>query len=56
MTIVIRTTAEYGGEGGLPDTGDTSGIAYAALTMVGSMVGLLMVLLPKKPREKENAK
>ncbi len=56
LTIVIRTTAEYGGEGGLPPTGDTSGVAVAATVMVGSFAALLVILLlPKRKREDEDA-
>ena len=52
LTIVIRTTAEFGGEGGKPpQTGDQE-ILVAAVVMVGSFAGLLVVLLlPKRKRE-----
>ena len=55
LTIVIRTTAEYGGEGGLPpaQTGD-EGIMVAAVIMVGSFAGLLAVLLLPKRKREEN--
>lgn len=53
LTIVIRTTAQQGGEGGLPDTGDR-GMVTAAVLMVGSFAGLLVVLLLPKRRREEN--
>ena len=55
LTIEIRTTAEYGGEGGLPpaQTGD-EGIMVAAVIMVGSFAGLLVVLLLPKRKREEN--
>lgn len=52
LTIEILTTAEYGGEGGLPATGDSGTVMVAAVVMVGSFAGLLVVLLlPKRKRE-----
>ena len=54
LTIVIRTSAEYGGEGGKPpQTGDQD-ILIAALVMTGSMIGLMVLLLPKRNRERAN--
>lgn len=55
LTIVIRTTAEYGGQGGMPDTGDHSNLLLPAVAMVASFGGLLTVLLlPRKKREERN--
>lgn len=57
LTIVIRTTAEYGGQGGLPDTGDHSNLLLPAVIMVASFAGLLTVLLlPKRKRRDKDAK
>ena len=54
LTIVIRTTAEFGGEGGKPpQTGDFD-IVIAVLVMTGSMIGLMVLLLPKRNRERAN--
>ena len=54
LTIVIRTSAEYGGEGGKPpQTGDFD-IVIAALVMTGSMVGLMVLVMPKRKRERAN--
>ena len=55
LTIVIRTTAEYGGEGGQPpQTGDNGTVMVAAVVMVGSFAGLLVVLLLPKRKREEN--
>ena len=55
LTIVIRTTAEYGGEGGLPSTGDTSHVMLLSCIMVGSFAGMLvLLLLPKRKAEESN--
>ena len=55
LTIVIRTTAEYGGEGGQPPQTGDKGILASAVIMVGSFAGLLVVLLlPRKKREDTN--
>ena len=54
LTIAIRTTAEYGGEGGIPQTGDTSGVAISAVVLVGSFGGLLMLLLLPKRRTEDS--
>ena len=56
LTIVIRTHAEQGGEGGEPPkTGDTE-ILIAASLMVASFAGLLVIsLLPKRQREETHA-
>lgn len=55
LTIVIRTTAEYGGEGGMPSTGDTTALMLPALLMVGSFGGLLLItLMPKRRREEQD--
>lgn len=57
LTIEIHTTAEYGGEGGLPDTGDNSRLMVPAVLMVGSFGGLLLVLLlPKRQRRERHEK
>ena len=55
LTIVIRTTAEMGGEGGQPpsQTGDGA-IMIAGAVMVCSMIGLVVLLLPKKKQERAN--
>jgi len=60
LTVVIRTTAscsldpqEPGGEP--PQTGDTTQIALYAVLMVGSMAGLLAVLLLRKKEEGNEA-
>lgn len=51
LTIVIRTVAVLGGEGGLPETGDR-GMIITAVAMVASLAGLLtVVLLPKRKQE-----
>lgn len=56
LTIVIHTTAEQGGEGGLPSTGDTSHVMLLSCIMVGSFAGMLvLLLLPKRKREDEDA-
>lgn len=56
LTIAIRTTAQQGSGGGLPDTGDR-GITLAAVVMVGSLGGLLVIaLLPKRRREERNGR
>ena len=56
LTIVIRTTAEFGGEGGQPPQTGDKGILASAVIMVGSFAGLLVVLLlPRKKREDTNA-
>ena len=53
LTIVIRTYAELGGEGGNPpQTGDTEILIVASL-MVASFAGLLVVLLLQKPKREE---
>ena len=55
LTIVIRTTAEYGGQGGIPETGDNAQLLLPAIAMVASFGGLLAVLLiPKRRREDRN--
>lgn len=55
LTIVIHTVAEHGGEGGLPDTGDTSPVALLCCVMVGSFAGMLvLLLLPKRKAEEAN--
>jgi hypothetical protein len=55
LTIVIHTTAEHGGGGGLPDTGDTSHVMLLSCIMVGSFAGMLvLLLLPKRKAEEAN--
>lgn len=55
LTIVIHTTAEHGGGGGLPDTGDTSHVLLLSCIMVGSFAGMLVILLlPKRKAEEAN--
>lgn len=55
LTIVIRTTAEYGGEGGMPETGDNTQLLVPAIVLVASFGGLLAVLLiPKRRREDQH--
>lgn len=56
LTIVINTYAEYGGPGGLPDTGDTNALLLPAVGLVGSFGGILVLLsIPRHKREEENA-
>lgn len=55
LVLEINTVAQLGGDGGMPQTGD-NGIAGAAAVMVASLAGLLIVLLiPWRRREAENA-
>ena len=55
LTIIIRTTAEYGGQGGLPDTGDNTQLLVPAIALVASFGGLLtLLLIPKRRREDRN--
>ena len=57
LTIVINTLASYTpvDDGGIPKTGDTSGIGLAFSAMVISFTGLLILLLiPRRRREEEN--
>lgn len=54
LTIVIRTVAEYGGEGGMPPYTGDSGMMVWALVMVASFAGLLLLLLLKKDKREEN--
>ena len=56
LTIAIRTTAEAGGEGGLPDTGDR-GLTVPVAALVLSGTALLLLVIPfKRKREDEDAK
>lgn len=56
LTVVIHTTAEYGGEGGLPSTGDRTNLLLPAVLMVGSLGGMLLLfLVPKRKREDSDA-
>ena len=55
LTIIIRTTAEYGGQGGIPDTGDNTQLLVPAIALVASFGGLLtLLLIPKRRREDRN--
>ena len=54
LTIVIRTVAEYGGEGGMPPYTGDSGMMVWAIVMVASFAGLLLILLLGKDKRKEN--
>ena len=54
LTIVIRTVAEYGGEGGMPPYTGDSGMMVWAIVMVASFAGLLLLLLLKKDKREEN--
>lgn len=57
LTIVINTLASYTpvDDGGIPKTGDTSGIGLSLSAMVISFTGLLILLLiPRRRREEEN--
>lgn len=54
LTIVIRTTAEYGGEGGIPETGDSNGVVFAGAVLAVSCVGLVVMLVPKRKPEEDN--
>ena len=56
LTIVINTYAEYGGPGGLPDTGDTNALLLPAVALVGSFGGILVLLaIPRRKREVSDA-
>ena len=54
LTIVIRTTASYTPDpgSGIPKTGDTSNIGLMFTIMVASGAGLLILLLPRRKKEK----
>lgn len=54
LTIVINTVASYipEGEGGIPQTGDTSHILLYTCLMLASLAGLLLLLL-FRPRQEE---
>lgn len=56
LTIVINTVASYepGGEGGIPQTGDTSQILLYSCMMLASLAGLLLLLLIKPRREESH--
>ena len=54
LTIVIRTVAEYGGEGGMPPYTGDSGMMVWAIVMVASFAGLLLILLLGKDKREEN--
>ena len=59
LTILIETTASYApptaDAGGLPKTGDTSGIFLWSAVLVGSAAALLLLLLLRKGERNEKA-
>lgn len=59
LTIVIKTTASYNPDpnapGGNPQTGDDVPIVLLVGVLAGSTLGLVLLLLPKRKREEDDA-
>ena len=52
LTIVIKTVAESGSEGGIPDTGDRSQLYVMTAMMLSSLAAFLLLLLwPRKKKD-----
>ena len=59
LTIVIKTLASYvpesqAADGGIPKTGDESGVRMAFAVMIASLAGLLLMLLISRRKQEEN--
>ncbi len=57
LNIVIKTVAESGSEGGIPDTGDRSQLYVMTAMMLSSLAAFLLLLLwPRKKKDDEDDK
>lgn len=55
VTIIIRTVAEVGNEGGMPDTGDSAPLYGMVAVMLLALAGiLLLLLLPRRKKEERD--
>lgn len=54
LTVIIKTVAEAGGEGGLPDTGDSTPLYGMVAVMLLALAGILLLLLPRRKKEERD--